>query len=45
MLSIGVLLPESSCISSRIGITSRPNWPMELAMVPSRMPSAATASA
>jgi hypothetical protein len=28
MLSIGVLLPDSSCVTIRTGIASSPNWPI-----------------
>ena len=45
MLSIGVLLPERSCVTISTGIASRPNWPIVVASVPSMMPSAATTSA
>ena len=42
MLSSGVVAPESSIITSRTGIDSRPNWAMVAATVPSAMPSDAT---
>ena len=42
MLSIGVIAPESNIITSITGTDSRPNWPIVAAMVPRRMPSAAT---
>ena len=42
MLSSGVVLPESSIITNKTGIDSRPNWPMVDATVPRAMPSAAT---
>ena len=45
MLSIGVLLPDSNCVTIRTGIAKRPNWPIVVASVPSSMPSAATTSA
>ena len=35
MLSIGVLLPDSNCVTIRTGIASRPNWPIVVASVPS----------
>ena len=42
MLSMGVVLPESSIITSNTGIDSRPNWAIVAATVPRAMPSAAT---
>jgi hypothetical protein len=42
MLSIGVVEPESSIITSNTGIDSRPNCPIVEAMVPRTMLSAAT---
>ena len=45
MLSIGVLLPDRSCVTISTGMASRPNWPIVVASVPSMMPSAATTSA
>ena len=42
MLSRGVVLPESSIITSNTGIDNRPNWAIVEAMVPRAIPSAAT---
>jgi hypothetical protein len=45
MLSIGVLFPDSNCVTISTGIAKSPNWPIVVESVPSRMPSAATTSA
>ena len=38
MLSIGVLLPESNCVTISTGMASRPNWPIVVASVSGRPP-------
>jgi len=45
ILSIGVLLPEGSCMTISTGIAKSPNCSMVVASLPRRMPSAATTSA
>jgi ribosome-dependent ATPase len=36
MLSIGVLLPDSNCVTIRTGIASSPNWPIVVVSVPTQ---------